>query len=43
METYLLKPLVGSVKVVPSKLKDYAVLKGAARLAYDFFFEKKRS
>ena len=43
MENFILKPLVGSVKVVPSKLKDYAVLKGAARLAHDFFFEKERN
>jgi glucokinase len=42
METYLLKPLVGSVKVVPSKLKDYAVVKGAAKLAHNFYFKKKR-
>ena len=39
MESCLLKPLVGSVKVVPSRLKDYAVLKGAAKLAYDFYFK----
>jgi glucokinase len=38
METYLLKPLVGSVKVVPSRLKDYAVVKGAAKLAHDFYY-----
>jgi glucokinase len=42
MEAYLLKPLVGTVKVVPSKLKDYAVLKGAAKLAYDFYIKKER-
>ncbi len=43
MEECLLKPLVGSVKVVPSKLKDYAVVKGAARLARDFYFKKERT
>lgn len=42
METYLLGPLVGSVKVVPSKLKDYAIVKGAAKLAHDFYIKKKR-
>ena len=42
MENYILKPLVGSVKVVPSRLKDYAVMKGAARLAHDYFFEKRK-
>jgi len=32
MQEYAMKPLVAQVKVVPSKLKDYAIVKGAARL-----------
>ena len=34
LETYALKPVVQALKVVPSRLKDNAVIVGAARLAY---------
>lgn len=33
MQEYAMKPLVSRVKVVPARLKDYAIVKGAAKLA----------
>lgn len=35
MQVYAMGPIVKSVKVVPAKLKDYAIVMGAAKLAYD--------
>jgi glucokinase len=35
MEAYAIKPLVKAVKIVPSKLKDYAVILGIAKMAHE--------
>ncbi|HNV87028.1 MAG TPA: ROK family protein [Candidatus Omnitrophota bacterium] len=37
MRRYGLGPVVKSVKVLPAKLKDHSIVKGAAKLAYDAF------
>jgi glucokinase len=42
MEAYALKPLVKVVKVVPSKLKDNAVILGAAKIAHEVFKAAKK-
>ena len=42
MEAYALKPLAKVVKVVPSKLKDNAVILGAAKMAYEVLKMSKK-
>jgi glucokinase len=42
MEAYALKPLVKAVKIVPSKLKDNAVILGAAKMAHEVLKAAKK-
>ena len=40
MKKYAMKKLAERVKVVPAQLGDHAIIKGAARMAFDSFSEK---
>ncbi|OGW78460.1 MAG: hypothetical protein A2Z83_04760 [Omnitrophica bacterium GWA2_52_8] len=42
MQAYAMAPIVKSVRVVPAKLKDDAVVMGAAKLAYDAVTRKEK-